>query len=75
MPKDSYHGSVCISLVKYGLIEERLYEGFQIMIYESVLVWGVPIWENVLVWGVPIIASVCCDVQVCVHLLSSFYTH
>ena len=29
MPKDSYHGSVCINLVKYGLIEERLYDGFQ----------------------------------------------
>lgn len=29
MPKDSYHDSVCINLVKYGLIEKRLYEGFQ----------------------------------------------
>lgn len=39
MPKDSYHGSVCISLVKYGLIEERLYEGFQDHdLRESVLV-------------------------------------
>lgn len=39
MPKDSYHGSVCINLVKYGLIEERLYDGFQDHdLRESVLV-------------------------------------